>query len=372
MLIALVTGISTEFSTALILTWLVVTPFLLVAAQNLVRRALLKLVSYAPRTALIVGANPLGVEFARRVNQEPYSLRVLGFFDDRALERLPVGVHKRQFLGKLADLPSHVRSNPIDLIYISLPIVAKARILKLLDELRDTTVSVCFVPDLFAFDLMQARLDEVNGIPVIHVRESPFYGLDGVMKRGSDVLFSSVALLFIWPVLLAVALAVKLTSHGPIFSRQRYYGLCGEEIVVSKFRTAYVGDPKSAERVTRFGRFLRTTGLERLPQFVHVLQGKISIVGPELHTPAQAELYRKLIDGYMLRYKIRPGMTGWAQIHGFRAEAENVEKMYMTENTEKMRKRVEYDLDYIRHWSPALDFEIIARTVLQFRRDSAS
>ncbi|MGH8729412.1 MAG: sugar transferase, partial [Burkholderiales bacterium] len=242
LLIAFATKLSAEFSRKLILTWFCVTPFLILAAQAGVRRLLPSLVASAGqvKTALVVGANPLGVEFARRVNQDPYSLRMLGFFDDRALERLPAGVHKRQFLGRLQDLPEYVHRNPVNRIYISLPIVAKPRILKLLDGLRDSTASIYFVPDLFAFDLMQARLDEVNGIPVVAVRESPFCGLDGALKRTSDLVLAGSILLLIWPLLLALAIGVKLTSRGPVIFKQHRYGLDGEEIVVYKFRSMRV------------------------------------------------------------------------------------------------------------------------------------
>lgn len=370
LLIAFATKLSAEFSRKLILTWFCVTPFLMIAAQAGVRRLLPSLVASAGqrKTALIVGANPLGVEFARRVDQDPYSVRVLGFFDDRALERLPSGVHPRQFLGTLSDLPDFVRRNPVNRIYISLPIVAKPRILKLLHELRDTTASIYFVPDLFAFDLIQARLDEVNGIPVVAVRESPFCGLDGALKRASDIVFSSLILLAIWPVLLALAVGVKLSSPGPIIFKQRRYGLDGEQIVVYKFRSMRVCEDggeitqatRNDSRATPLGRFMRSTSFDELPQFINVLQGRMSIVGPRPHAVAHNELYRKLIDGYMLRHKVRPGITGWAQVNGFRGE---------TESVEKMRKRVEYDLDYLRHWSLALDLEIIRRTALTVWRD---
>lgn len=339
------------------------------ARPNFVQRVLSSLAerSMRSKTAVIAGANPLGVEFARRVGQDPYSVKVMGFFDDRALERLPSGVPK-QLLGRLQDLPDYVRRNLLNRIYISLPIVAKPRILKLLDDLRDSTASIYFVPDMFAFDLIQARLDQVTGIPVLVVRESPLYGFNGVVKRASDIVLASVILLFIWPVLLALAIGVKLTSRGPVFFRQRCYGLDGEEIVVYQFRSMRVCEDGSEirqatpndSRATPLGRFMRRASLDELPQFINVLQGRMSVVGPEPHTVAPNELYRKLIDGYMLRHKVRPGIMGWAQVNGFRGE---------TENIEKMEKRVEYDLDYLRHWSLALDLEIMWRTALTFWRD---
>lgn len=370
LLIAFGTKLSAEFSRKLVLTWFCVTPFAIIGAQVAARRWLTSLAASTSqtKTALVVGANPLGVEFARRMGEDAYSVRVVGFFDDRAPERLPSAVDRRQFLGTLHDLPDFVRRNPVNRIYISLPIIAKPRILKLLDELRDCTASIYFVPDLFAFDLIQARLDEVNGIPVVAVRESPFRGLDGALKRSSDVVLASLILAVIWPVLLALAIGVKLTSRGPVIFKQRRYGLDGGEILVYKFRSMRVCEDASEirqatpddARATRLGRFMRRLSLDELPQFVNVLQGRMSVVGPRPHAIAHNEFYRKQIAGYMLRHKVRPGITGWAQVNGFRGE---------TDDIEKMRKRVEYDLDYLRHWSLALDFEIIWRTALTVWRD---
>ncbi|MGH9908214.1 MAG: sugar transferase, partial [Pyrinomonadaceae bacterium] len=271
LLIAFATKLSAEFSRKLILTWFCVTPFLMIAAQAGVRRLLPSLVASAGqlKSALVVGATPLSVEFARRVDRDPNSVKVLGFFDDRALERLPSEMNKR-FLGRLQDLPDYVRNNPVGRIYISLPIAATQRILKLLDDLGDSTASVYFVPDLYAFGLIQARLDEVVGIPVVAVRESPFCGLDGAHKRSFDVVLASLILLMIWPILLALALGVKLTSSGPVFFKQRRYGLDGKKIVVYKFRSMRVCEDGSEirqatpndSRATALGRFMRRTSLD--------------------------------------------------------------------------------------------------------------
>lgn len=367
---AFATELSSVFSRKLLLTWFCVTPFLLIAVQGAVRRALPALVANGgrARTALVIGVNPIGLEFARRLNHNPYVPDMQGYFDDRRPERLLPGFCREQLLGTLNDLPDYVRKNSITLIYISLPLVAKLRIKKLLHDLKDTTASVYFVPDLFAFDLIQARLEEINGIPVVAVRESPFCGLNGVLKRASDIVLASLILLCIWPVLLILAVGVKLSSPGPVLFKQRRCGLGGEDIMVHKFRTMTVcedgaqivqakkGDP----RLTRVGAWLRRTSLDELPQFINVLQGTMSIVGPRPHAVAHNELYRKLIDGYMLRHKVKPGITGWAQVNGFRGE---------TETVEKMRKRVEYDLNYLRHWSLALDLEIIWSTALTVWRD---
>jgi putative colanic acid biosynthesis UDP-glucose lipid carrier transferase len=269
----------------------------------------------------------------------------------------------------MADIAQYVRINAVSNIYICLPIRAEERVLRLMEELRDTTASVYFVPDIFMFDLMRAQLAEIDGIPVVAVCETPFSGMNGVLKRASDIAISSVLIAMLWPVMLAIALGVKFTSPGPIIFKQRRYGLYGERILVYKFRTMSVcedqgtvaqarrGDP----RVTRFGAFLRKTSLDELPQLFNVLLGTMSMVGPRPHAIAHNEEYRKLIDGYMLRHKVRPGITGWAQVNGFRGE---------TETLDKMKRRVEYDLHYLRNWSLSLDVTIMLRTARLVVRDS--
>ena len=238
---------------------------------------------------------------------------------------------------------------------------SQPRILSLLDGLRDTTSSIYFVPDIFLTDLIQGHVDFVQGLPVVAVHETPFTGLNGVIKRASDVVFLLLILALLSPVLLIIALGVKLSSPGPVIFRQRRYGLDGKEIVVYKFRTMTVTEDGAVvrqatrhdERVTPFGAFLRRTSLDELPQFINVLQGRMSVVGPRPHAVAHNEMYRKLIKGYMLRHKVKPGITGWAQVNGFRGE---------TETVEKMKARVDCDLDYLRNWSLQLDIYIVAKT----------
>ena len=214
-------------------------------------------------------------------------------------------------------------------------------------------------------------MDTVGGLPVVGVCETPFSGMNGVIKRGSDIVLSLLILLLTAPLMFAIAVAVKFSSPGPAIFRQRRYGLDGSEIVVYKFRTMRVMEDggtiqqvsKDDERVTRVGAFLRRSSLDELPQFVNVLQGRMSIVGPRPHAVAHNEMYRKLVKGYMQRHKVKPGVTGWAQVNGLRGE---------TETLEKMKARIEYDLDYLRNWSLRLDLYIIAKTVwVVLRGDNA-
>ena len=211
-------------------------------------------------------------------------------------------------------------------------------------------------------DLIQSRIDEIGDIPVVAVRETPFNGTNGLVKRSTDIIFTLLILLIISPILLIVALGVKLSSPGPLIFKQKRYGLNGEEIVVYKFRSMTTIDngdnvvqaTKNDQRVTSFGKFIRKTSLDELPQFFNVLQGGMSIVGPRPHAVAHNEMYRKLIKGYMIRHKVKPGITGWAQVNGLRGE---------TEVLEKMQARVDYDIAYLRNWSPGLDIYIILKTV---------
>ncbi|MEO7496042.1 MAG: exopolysaccharide biosynthesis polyprenyl glycosylphosphotransferase, partial [Massilia sp.] len=189
-----------------------------------------------------------------------------------------------------------------------------------------------------------------------------FMGLNSAIKRSSDIVFGLAILMLLIPLMLVIAMAVKLSSPGPVIFRQRRYGLYGEEIIVYKFRSMVVRDDgativqasKNDQRVTPVGAFLRRSSLDELPQFVNVLQGRMSIVGPRPHAVAHNELYRKLIKGYMLRHKVKPGITGWAQVNGLRGE---------TATLDKMQARIQFDLDYLRNWSVWLDLWIILKTV---------
>lgn len=353
-----------EFDHRVLLTWWWVSLLSMSGAHFLLRAtapAIRKLQGPA-RRVVIAGMNKQGVELANRMAGDLYSnVRVIGFFDDRSSDRLQ---HYNEYamLGKIPDLPEYVKKYRVDGIYLSLPMASQKRILFLLDGLRDTTGSIYFVPDSFVTDLIQGRMDSVGGIPVVAVCETPFTGLNRIVKRGSDIVLSLLILALISPLLLLIALAVRLTSPGPAIFRQRRYGLDGREIIVYKFRSMVAMDDgntihqaqKSDPRVTPLGAFLRRTSLDELPQFLNVLQGRMSIVGPRPHAVAHNELYRKLIKGYMLRHKVQPGISGWAQVSGCRGE---------TETLEKMKARIDCDLEYLRHWSLRLDLYIIAKTI---------
>ena len=255
-----------------------------------------------------------------------------------------------------------MRENSVDVVFITLPLRNIQRVAELLEEIHDTTASIYFVPDIFVFDLIQCRTDDIDGVPVIALCETPYYGTSALIKRTSDIAISAAVLLLSFPVFLLVALSIKLTSPGSVIFKQRRYGLDGREIVVYKFRTMTVSEDsdvvrqatKDDDRVTPVGAILRKYSLDELPQFINVLQGRMSVVGPRPHAVAHNEEYRRLIKGYMIRHKVNPGITGLAQIQGFRGE---------TTSVEDMRHRVECDLEYLRNWSLMLDFRIILKTL---------
>lgn len=369
LLMAFAFKVTETFSRRVILTWFAITPFAVVLAEACLRRyaAFSALRGKIQQSHVIIGANEAGSRLARRLMAHPHLGLFKGFFDDRDTARLP-DMPQEQLLGGMADIVNYVRINAVSNIYICLPMRADERVNKLLEELKDTTASVYFVPDIFMFDLIQARVCDIDGIPMLAVCETPFAGLDGVIKRASDIVFSSLLLLMVWPLLLAIAVGVRMSSPGPILFRQRRYGMYGEAINVYKFRSMTVCEDgatvtqaqRNDPRVTRFGAFLRRTSLDELPQLFNVFLGSMSLVGPRPHAVAHNEEYRRVIEGYMLRHKVRPGITGWAQVNGLRGE---------TDTVDKMQRRVEYDLDYLRNWSLGLDLTILLRTASLVWRD---
>jgi putative colanic acid biosynthesis UDP-glucose lipid carrier transferase len=308
--------------------------------------------------------NELGIQLARNIETAPeLGLRLAGFFDDRPGDRisqLPAGLG--QHVGNLERLVLGARRGKIDIVYITFPMRAEERIRNVLAMLADTTASVYIVPDFFVFELLHARWTNINGLPAVSVFENPLYGADGWLKRAVDLVAGTLLLTLAAVPMLAIAWLVKRSSTGPVFFRQRRYGLDGREILVWKFRTMTCCDdgpsvtqatPDDA-RVTRIGRLLRRTSLDELPQLFNVIEGSMSLVGPRPHANAHNEQYRSMIDGYMLRHKVKPGITGLAQVSGYRGE---------TESLEKMEQRVACDHQYIREWSFWMDLKILAKTL---------
>jgi len=315
------------------------------------------------RRFAIAGMNPLGVQLAQSIQNNPLQgLSFVGFFDDRIEgRRCAISDDMPGYQGKLIELIARAKEGEIATVFITLPMRAENRIRSLLDQLSDSTISVYIVPDFFVFELLHSRWTNLGGIPAVSVFETPLYGVDGWAKRFLDVMAATTVLLAASPVMIAIALIIKLTSPGSVFFRQKRYGLDGREIWVWKFRSMKVCDngpviqqaTKGDPRITPFGAFLRKSSLDELPQLFNVLQGNMSMVGPRPHATAHNEQYRRLIRGYMLRHKVKPGITGLAQVEGFRGE---------TDTLYKMEKRVELDHRYIREWSIWLDLKILFKT----------
>ncbi|MGB5193578.1 MAG: undecaprenyl-phosphate glucose phosphotransferase [Polyangiales bacterium] len=361
---------SEEYSRIIVSSWFLIAPFLIsmwrTGATLLLRE--LRARGYNTRAAAIVGMTELGEQLARQMKSVPsLGLRTYGFYDDRDEERChPISPELGTRAGTLSDLVEAAKTGEVDLIYIAFPLRAEPRINELLRQLSDTTASVYLAADFFVFDLLHTRWVTLGGVPTMSLHETPFYGVDGWLKRLEDIVVASAILTVIAIPMLIIGVCVKLTSPGPALFRQRRYGLNGEVIDVIKFRTMTVTEDgeeikqatKNDPRITNFGAFLRRTNLDELPQFFNVLGGSMSIVGPRPHAVAHNELYRKKVRGYMLRHKVKPGITGWAQVNGWRGE---------TDTLEKMEKRVEHDLDYIRNWSLLWDLQIIFMTVFGSR-----
>lgn len=393
-----------DFDQRMLLMWFLATPCVLYAAHRAIPYVVPQLLAIdGYRSAVVIAANEVGGRMARNLVDHPaLGFRFLGFFDDGLYSDAAGGVgHGRSLaadygalaadpavpasasaayrpaeaagpvLGSVDSAAEFVKANRVEAVFIALPMAAQPQLLKLLDEIKDTTASVYFVPDIFITDLINARIDDINGMPVMAVCESPIVGVNAIFKRLFDITVGLAALIALSPVMALIAMGIKLESPGPVLFRQRRYGLDGRQIVVWKFRSMTVIEDGSVvrqatrgdKRITRLGAFLRRTSLDELPQLFNVLVGTMSLVGPRPHAVAHNEEYRGLIKGYMVRHKVKPGITGWAQVNGLRGE---------TDSVDKMRQRIEYDIEYLRRWSPGFDVLILFKTaIIVFKRTNA-
>ena len=357
-LFAFVTKTGPEFSRGWFLIWLVVGWVSLIISRIVLRSALreLRRRGFNQRRVAIVGSQAKAEELATRLAETPWAgLVVTGRFDPA----------RGRTDDDFADLVAFVGSGSVDQVWIAVPLRDEETIHRVQHALRLSTVDVRYLPDVSGFQLLNNSVTDVAGFPVISLSSSGMDDIDRLVKRVEDLMLATLILLLISPLMLLIALGVKLSSPGPVLFRQRRLGMGGEEITVLKFRSmvvhaespgcvtqAHKGDP----RITPFGAFLRRTSLDELPQFLNVLSGQMSIVGPRPHAVEHSEQYKTLIDRFMARHKIKPGITGWAQVNGFRGE---------TDTLDKMQKRVQHDLHYIEHWSLWLDLRIIALTLFQ-------
>lgn len=320
------------------------------------------------RSFAIIGANTIGRHIAETIIKDiSVGYKFLGFYDDRSEddERISHNLKDYQHLGDFEQAVEDARAGKVDVFYIVLPMVAEYRIAKLLNKLGDATAEVNIVPNFFVYNLLHSRWHNVGSYLALSIYDTPFYGVGSIVKRAEDLVIGSLILLLISLPMLVIAILVKITSPGPVIFKQARYGLNGQKVIVWKFRSMTVCEnqedsikqaTKNDTRVTPLGKFLRKTSLDELPQFINVLQGTMSIVGPRPHAVAHNEMYRKEIDGYMLHHMVKPGITGLAQINGLRGE---------TKDIQQMKERIEYDLNYIRSWSLSLDIKIIFLTIFK-------
>lgn len=355
-----------DFSRVVIGVWLTVTPCILVLWRFTLKQFISQLYSrgYYTQKAAIIGATENGIALAGELNlKENPGIVLEGFYDERTENRIP-GKLNAPLCGTVIDALEKARQGELKHIYIAMPLCAKGRITKFLEKFSDTTANTYLVPDFFNYDLLYSRWSHVGKIQILSVFDTPFNGLTAWVKRTEDVVLSTIILILISPLLVAISIGVKLSSPGPVLFKQDRYGLDGKKIKVWKFRSMSTMDngdivkqaTRKDPRITRFGAFIRRTSLDELPQFINVLQGTMSIVGPRPHAVAHNEEYRAIVGRYMLRHKVKPGITGWAQINGYRGEIDTITKM---------EKRVEYDLAYIQRWSLLMDIKIIYLTTLR-------
>jgi putative colanic acid biosynthesis UDP-glucose lipid carrier transferase len=348
-------------------TWLLIVPLLLIFYRYLIDSFLQTYLKSGRnrRRVAIVGLTQSAKQVFDEISNGPsLGLKVVGVFADSGKNRRSGERDwEVEVSGSIDELCKRAKNADFDVIYIALRLREEKRIADILESLADSTASVYLVPEFFVSNLMQMRWSTLGSMPTISVVETPFYGVDGWLKRWEDLLLGGVLLAMAALPMLVIATGIKLTSKGPVFFRQMRYGLDGRKISVWKFRSMTVCEDgrevvqaqKDDSRVTNIGRLLRRTSLDELPQFFNVLRGDMSIVGPRPHAVAHNEQYRSLIRGYMIRHKVKPGITGWAQINGWRGE---------TDTLEKMKKRIDYDLWYIQNWSVWLDIKIMFLTVI--------
>ena len=360
------TKTSSEFSRVVIGCWLCITPCALMSWRFILKILTIQLYrkGYYTQKAAIIGVTQNGVELARELTQKSNLGIILeGFYDERSVTRIP-GTINAPLCGTINDALIKAQKGELQHIYIAMPLNAKARITHFLEKFSDTTANTYLIPDFFNYNLLYSRWGHVGNIQVLSVFDTPFNGLTAWVKRLEDIVLSTIILALCSPLLIAIALGVKLSSPGPVFFKQDRYGLDGKKIKVWKFRSMNTMDnghkvkqaTKNDPRITSFGAFLRRTSLDELPQFINVIQGTMSIVGPRPHAVAHNEEYRAIVGRYMLRHKVKPGITGWAQINGYRGEIDTITKM---------EKRVEYDLAYIQRWSLLMDIKIIYLTTIR-------
>jgi Undecaprenyl-phosphate glucose phosphotransferase len=362
--------VSEDFSRGWAITWFAMGGVVLLAIRaggTAWMRRLKKRGVFNHRVA-IFGAGSQGDRLAKYIlGNEKLTIDLVGFFDDRLPERLPDREVLLPLYGNLSDLITRIREGLVDQVIVALPWSAEKRLQEVVAELAITPVRIRLAPDLATFAFSQRPVVLLGDLPVMTLFERPISGFDQIIKRIEDVVVGALAIIILSPLLLIVAIAVKLDSSGPVFFRQEREGFNNQRFRIWKFRSmrsercepdGITQARKDDDRITRVGRILRRTSIDELPQLFNVLAGEMSLVGPRPHAPstrAGDRLFSDVVSHYAARHKVKPGMTGWAQVHGWRGE---------TDTEEKLLKRLEHDLYYIENWSVLLDLYILARTAI--------
>lgn len=361
-----------DFPRLLFLKWFGLCLFMLLFYRISLRYLLrwMRRRGYNQRRVIVLGTGPLGQRVIETIAHSDWTgLDVVGCFDDQDEPVAIPNQNKARMLGTLNNVPEFIRNNPIDQVWIALPLREEDKIGRIIYDLRNSFVEIRFIPDIFGFDLLNHQISEIAGLPVINLTVTPMRGGNRLIKALEDRIFSILFIVLFSPLLLCTAILIKTTSPGTIIFRQKRHGWDGREFNVLKFRTMYehetdngviVQARKNDPRVTPVGAFLRRWSLDELPQFINVARGEMSIVGPRPHPIELNEYYKDVIDNYMRRHFVKPGITGWAQVNGLRGE---------TKEIIDMEKRVESDLYYISNWSFWLDLRIIFMTAIQVFRN---
>ncbi|QPJ65985.1 MAG: undecaprenyl-phosphate glucose phosphotransferase [Candidatus Nitrohelix vancouverensis] len=351
-----------SFSRLIATYFIILEMSLLTLSHWVIRLSLMKLrkKGFNLRHVLIIGSGSLANSLAERLKMHPeYGFSVVGFIDEYPPSPVQESSVPMKYLGDFNKIPEVIKGRGIDQVYIALPLDRQNDIVKILVHLSEETVTIKVVPDLLQFMNLQAGVEDLDGMPIISLSDSPLYGWNIIIKRTSDIILSCLALLLASPIMALIAIAIKLESRGPIFYRQEREGLDRKVFDMLKFRSMRVDAEDDSgpvwarqndDRRTRLGTFLRSTSLDELPQIFNVLKGDMSLVGPRPERPVFVDDFKKTIPHYMLRLKMKAGVTGWAQVNGWRG------------NT-SLEKRIEYDLYYIRHWSFWFDIKILFMTL---------
>lgn len=364
LVVGYVGGYGSTLSPSLMLAWALVTPLVLLLVHKLAlviaRLALPQLIRR--RTAALVFVNDTARQLAQNLAQSPV-YELVGFFDDREPERHGTSLMGLAYLGRVQSVSSYVRDHRIEAVFVVLPEDGGRRALNLVDDLSESGAAVYYAPDFAMLNLLGAQLREIEGVGLLQLQDRPVYGADGSLKRALDISTSASLLMLLAPLLLTVALMLRIAAPSlPVLVKQRRYSLSGKRYSAYRFRSAdgVESSVRGSQSSSALIRFIRRFSIDQLPQLLNVLRGEMSLVGPRAHTVAHNEFYRRAIRSQMVRHRVRPGLTGWAQVHGLHGGHGNLEDM---------EDRVRYDLEYIRKWSPWLDLRILLQTLVMILRE---